>query len=92
MPDTGEFYLFEVDCKRPPKAGPNSLKVEWIHARCNRCRRGFMGSSPPDVVNLPTGGALLECPNCASRQVISGQMFADFIAKFPIGVTPPSLG
>lgn len=92
MPDTGEFYLFEVDCKRPPKAGANSLNVEWIHARCNRCRRSFIGISPPEVVNLPVGGALLECPSCATRQVISVQTLADFVAKFPTGVTPPPLG
>lgn len=91
MPDTCEFYLFEVDCNRPPKSGADSLRVEWIHARCNRCRRSFMGTSPPDVVNLPTGGALLECPNCSCRQVVSGQMLADFMARFPTGVGDPPL-
>ncbi|OEZ02441.1 hypothetical protein BIY45_01165 [Stenotrophomonas sp. BIIR7] len=89
MPNIGSFYLFEVDCNGLTASGPEAVKVHWLYAQCTHCGQNFLGTCPPTLVNIPDGGTVVECPNCASRQAVAGQTFVDFMARFPTGFSGP---
>lgn len=78
MPNTGLFYLFEVNVQ-PSRPGsdeePMALNVQ---AECLSCHRVTNATAPPSLVNIPDGGAVLECPACGSRQAISAARFMEF--------------
>lgn len=87
MPDTGLFFLFEV-CGSPPSATATAAAyttIDLVRAQCISCLGTFKASEPPDLQNLPGGGAVIVCPECGARQAIAGARFAEFVERFPAG-------
>ncbi len=85
MPDTGLFFLFEV-CGSPTPANDSGYTtIDLVRAQCITCLGTFKASEPPDLHNLPGGGAVIRCPECGARQAIAGARFAEFVERFPAG-------
>jgi hypothetical protein len=81
MPNTGLFYLLEVNfapCSR-------ETKVSLVRADCNSCHHMFTGREEPELHPIGASGAVLTCPRCGSRQAISGARFLEFLVRFPCG-------
>lgn len=87
MPNTGLFYLYEVVSETERATAANSAQLKVVRAECLTCRCVFTASGPPSLVNLPGGGAILQCPGCPVHQAIAAARFADFMERFPAGST-----
>lgn len=89
MPDTGVFYLYEIQSDYDVAAHPDTVHVDCVYAKCLYCSHLFRAYEEPSLIRLPRGGAVLECPKCAVRQAIAGRRFADFMERFPSGISTP---
>lgn len=90
MTDTGLFYLLDVVGLPAGCTQTTVNAILSVRAECLSCHH-TMELAAPRLVNIPGGGAVLDCPVCRSRQAISGARFAAFIERFPNGVTSPSI-
>jgi hypothetical protein len=83
MPNTGLFYLFEVE-GNPSQASQSTCgSLSRVAAQCLACNNIMRATKPPELLNIAGGGAVLQCPACPNRQAISGARFADFMQRFP---------
>jgi len=89
MPDTGVFYLLEIRSDCLVAAHPDSVRVEYVYAKCLFCSHVFRASGEPSLIRLPRGGAVLQCPDCGVRQAIAGRRIAEFMDRFPTGSSSP---
>jgi len=85
MANTGLFYLYEVESSPGEALGENCTGVKEVRAECMICRTAFAASEPPTLVNIPGGGAKLQCPGCGVHQAIAAARFAEFAERFPDG-------
>jgi len=90
VPDTGLFYLLAVVGMPAGSTQTTVNAILSVRAECLTCHY-TMEITAPWLVNIPGGGAVLDCPACRTRQAISGARFAAFIERFPGGVTSPRL-
>lgn len=67
MPDTGLFYVLDIDVVRRDEG--NIERVNAISVRCNHCRH-ITHSRTPGLETMP-GGTLLACAGCRKRQAVS---------------------
>lgn len=89
MPDTGVFYLFEIQSDFSAAVHPDTVHMHCVYAKCLYCSHLFRASEGPSLIRLPRGGAVLECPKYAVRQAIAGRRFAEFMERFPTGSSAP---
>ncbi len=67
MPDTGLFYVLDLEAVRNPDG--NLDRVTAISVRCNRCKH-ITHSRAPQLETMQ-GGTLLACAACGERQAVS---------------------
>lgn len=67
MPDTGLFYVLDIDVVRRDEG--NIERVNAISVRCNHCRH-ITHSRTSGLETMP-GGTLLACAGCGNRQAVS---------------------
>lgn len=67
MPDTGLFYVLDIDPMRDEQG--NIQSVIAIRVRCNNCQH-VTHSTGPGLESMP-GGTLLACAKCGGRQAVS---------------------
>ena len=89
MPNTGRFYLFEVNVQPGRPDSGEEPKVLSVQAECLSCHHVTSAAAPPSLVNIPGGGAVLECPACGSRQAISAARFVEFSQRSAGGPASP---
>lgn len=75
MPDTGRFYLLEVE--GITDANNQILELIRVYCRCLRCHRAFTATQASGLALIP-GGAAIDCPECGEHQAISLVRFEDF--------------
>lgn len=85
MPNTGLFYLFEVEGNPSQATQATCGSIGRVVAQCLACQNIMRASKPPELLNIVGGGAVLQCPACPNRQAISGARFAEFMQRFPTG-------
>jgi len=78
MPNTGQFYLMEVD-GQANEVG-QLLEVTRVQCRCLPCGWTF-AAAPTEGLLALAGGAVLSCPHCENRQAVSLARFSEFIAR-----------
>lgn len=83
MPDTGRFYLLEVESVID--ANGRISELLRVHCRCLKCHAAFE-ATPAGQLTLIQGGASLVCPDCGQNQAISMVRFEDFLRRR--GTTP----
>jgi hypothetical protein len=86
--DTGLFYLLDVVGLPTGSTQTTVNAILSVRAECLTCHH-TMEVAAPRLVNIPGGGAVLDCPVCRTRQAISGARFAAFIERFPDGASSP---
>ncbi len=74
MPDTGRFYLLNVDGLEDRG---NLLEVTRIDARCLSCQTHFRAVPGEGLVDHE-GAGVITCPGCGNRQAISRARLQDF--------------
>lgn len=84
MPDTGRFYLLDVEAVTD--SDDHILELLRVYCRCLRCHRAFPATPAAGLTLIP-GGAALDCPDCGEHQAISLVRFEDFRRRH--GRLPP---
>ncbi len=82
MPNTGQFYLMEVD-GQANEVG-QLLEVTRVQCRCLPCGWTF-AAAPTEGLLALAGGAVLSCPHCENRQAVSLAKFSEFTHRFGLG-------
>jgi len=85
MPNTGQFYLMEVD-GQADKIG-HLLEVTRVQCRCLPCGWTFVAVPAEGLLAL-AGGAVLYCPHCENHQAVSLAKFSEFIDRVGRGSHP----
>ncbi|PJL13323.1 hypothetical protein B9Y72_11295 [Stenotrophomonas maltophilia] len=87
MPDTGLFYVLNIDPMRDQQG--NIQSVIAISVRCNSCQH-VTHSTGPSLGSMP-GGTLLACAKCGGRQAVSNARLVecDHVLGIPLS-QPPS--
>ena len=67
MPDTGLFYVLDLDAVRDRDG--NLDRVTAISVRCNHCKH-ITHAKAPELETMP-GGTLLACTGSGERQAVS---------------------
>lgn len=67
MPDTGLFYVLDLDAVR--NCDGSLARVTAISVRCNGCKH-ITHTKAPGLETMP-GGTLLACSGCGERQAVS---------------------
>ncbi|EPK4167806.1 hypothetical protein QEG52_000495 [Stenotrophomonas maltophilia] len=67
MPDTGLFYVLDLDAVR--NGDGNLDRVTAISVRCNSCKH-ITHAKAPELETMQ-GGTLLACAGCGERQAVS---------------------
>lgn len=88
--DTGLFYLLAVVGVPAGSTQTTVNAILSVRAQCLTCHH-TMEAAAPRLMNIPGGGAVLDCPVCHARQAISGPRFAAFLERFPDGATSPRM-
>jgi len=85
MPNTGQFYLMEVN-GQANEVG-QLLEVTRVQCRCLPC--GWLFDALPGCGLIAiAGGAVLACPHCENRQAVSLARFSEFIERVGSGSRP----
>jgi flavoprotein len=79
MPYTGLFLLRHASADSDRESGLVS-RVTAVKATCLSCERLVDATDSPDL-EIVTGGAILYCRGCGTRQVISNAHFDEFLAR-----------
>lgn len=85
MPDTGRFYLLEVESVTDVDG--RILELTRVYCRCLKCHCGITATPAEGLTPIP-GGAVLTCPECRQHQAISMVRFEDFRRRR--GTEPPN--
>jgi len=88
MPDTGLFYVLDLDSTRDSQG--NILRVNSLSVRCNKCRH-VSHFNAPDLESMP-GGTLLKCAGCGERQAVSNARLieCDHVLAAPLPAVVPT--
>lgn len=84
MPDTGLFYVLDLDVVR--RDDGNIAHVDAISVRCNHCKH-ITHAKAPKLETMP-GGTLLACTGCGKRQAVSNARLVE--CDHVLGHTLPS--
>ena len=85
----GRFDHSLVQEPRCPPRHFSESRVLRVQAECLFCHRVTQADARPSLVNIPGGGAVLECPACGSRQATSTARFVEFSRRSVGGPASP---
>ena len=84
MPDTGAFYVLDIDAVTRPDGAIDA--VRFISVRCNACQE--VTNAEADTLDALPGGTVLACAGCGARQAVSNARLVECEHHLAAGVAP----